>query len=129
MAQFQEDNDSMCDDSDIFDNVVMAENRCQAAGFEEGFQKGEELGREQGLTMGIEKGRQIGDELGFYFGFIVTWRAVLKNKPEDDKNVTRPLKIIESLISIIQELPKEEPNSVKYWDIVQKIRSKFKQVI
>ncbi|XP_003725769.1 protein LTO1 homolog [Strongylocentrotus purpuratus] len=128
MARFQEDNDSMCDEDDIFDSVVMAEERCQAAGYEDGFKKGQELGREQGLVMGMEKGGQIGDELGFYFGFIVTWRALLKNKPDGDKDVPRPLKIIESLIDIIKELPQEEPNSVKYWDIIQKIRAKFKQV-
>ena len=63
--------------------------RCQTAGFEEGFKKGEELGREQGLIMGKEKGEQIGDELGFYFGFIITWRALLKNRPDGDKGSAR----------------------------------------
>ncbi|XP_071496699.1 protein LTO1 homolog [Diadema antillarum] len=128
MAELPGEADPILDNEDIFEGVVMADERCHERGYEEGFKKGKELGQAQGFEMGKAKGQQVGDEIGFYLGFAVTWKAFMEHRVDEDPSAKRCLKALEGLVAAMDKLPTDEPNSVKYWDTVQKIRSKFKQV-
>ncbi|XP_038071516.1 protein LTO1 homolog [Patiria miniata] len=113
-------------DEDIFDSIVMAEERFHEEGFSEGFAAGKIAGDQEGFKMGQVKGRQIGSEYGFYLGFVATWLQLVKEDPGlAKKNV---VKTLDALNAMLASFKVNDINNESYWDDLKKIRDKFKQV-
>ncbi|XP_022079139.1 oral cancer-overexpressed protein 1 homolog [Acanthaster planci] len=112
---------------DIFDDVVMAEERFQEEGYREGFAAGKRAGEQEGFKMGQIKGREIGSEYGFYLGFVAMWLWLVK----EDAGLARAktVKALETLHAMLASFKVEDVTSESYWDDFRQIRDKFKQVV
>ncbi|XP_069713523.1 protein LTO1 homolog isoform X2 [Phaenicophaeus curvirostris] len=112
--------------SDMFDEIVMAEERFRGEGYQEGYAEGSQLGAVEGRRYGSLHGAKIGSEIGCYLGFALTWQCLLQ-KCRDEKN-SKKIKALDSLIGMIQKFPYEDPMYDKLQEDLEKIRGKFKQV-
>lgn len=112
--------------SDMFDEIVMAEDRFHGEGYQEGYAEGSHAGAAEGRRCGALHGAKIGSEIGSYLGFALTWQHLLP-KCTDEKN-SKKMRALDSLIGMIQKFPYEDPTYEKLQDDLEKIRGKFKQV-
>ncbi|KAM6274357.1 protein LTO1 homolog isoform 1-T6 [Porphyrio hochstetteri] len=112
--------------SDMFDEIVMAEERFHGEGYQEGYAEGSHVGVIEGRRYGSLHGAKIGSEIGCYLGFALTWQCLLQ-KCMDEKN-SKKIRVLDSLIGMIQKFPYEDPTYDKLQEDLEKIRGKFKQV-
>ncbi|XP_072195364.1 protein LTO1 homolog isoform X2 [Excalfactoria chinensis] len=111
--------------SDMFDEIVMAEDRFHGEGYQEGHAEGSRAGAAEGRRCGSLYGAKIGSEIGSYLGFALTWQHLLP-KCTDEKN-SKKMKALDSLIGMIQKFPYDDPTYEKLQEDLEKIRGKFKQ--
>ncbi|XP_072719704.1 protein LTO1 homolog isoform X2 [Ciconia boyciana] len=111
--------------SDMFDEIVMAEERFHGKGYQEGYAEGSHVGAVEGRRYGSLHGAKIGSEIGCYLGFALTWQCLLP-KCTDEKN-SKKIRALDSLIGMIQKFPYEDPTYDKLQEDLEKIRGKFKQ--
>uniref|UniRef100_A0A8D2NPX8 Essential protein Yae1 N-terminal domain-containing protein n=1 Tax=Zosterops lateralis melanops TaxID=1220523 RepID=A0A8D2NPX8_ZOSLA len=111
--------------ADLFDGIVMAEQRFHGEGFQEGLAEGSHAGLAEGRRHGALHGARVGSEIGCYHGFALTWHCLLQ-KSTDEKN-RKKIKALDSLIGMIQKFPYEDPTYDKLQEDLEKIRGKFKQ--
>ncbi|NXN95649.1 ORAV1 protein, partial [Rhinopomastus cyanomelas] len=112
--------------SDLFDDIVMAEERFHGEGYQEGYEEGSHIGAAEGRRYGSLHGAKIGSEIGCYLGFALTWQCLLQ-KSTDEKS-SKKMKALDSLIVLIQQFPYEDPTYNKLQEDLDKIRGKYKQV-
>ncbi|GAB1605514.1 protein LTO1 homolog [Argonauta hians] len=97
--------EKLCDnseDGDIFDSVVMQEERCVAAAFSAGLRHGTEKGQQNGAELGRSMGCDVGNEVGFLNGFVSTWLTLLDNSPDTKPRIYRALTSLQSLLDKYQ---------------------------
>ncbi|KAL9851081.1 protein LTO1 homolog isoform 1-T1 [Geothlypis trichas] len=111
--------------ADLFDGIVMAEQRFHGEGYQEGLAEGSHAGMDEGRRHGALHGARMGSEIGCYLGFALTWHCLLQ-KCTDPKN-SKKLRALDSLIGMIQKFPYEDPTYDKLQEDLEKIRGKFKQ--
>lgn len=111
---------------DLFDAVVMADERFHEEGYQEGYADGSDLGLEEGRQLGMAQGARIGSEIGCYRGFACAWRCLLDSgAPEKD---SRKRKVLEALMEMIQTFPYDDPTYEKLHEDLDRIRGKFRQL-
>ncbi|XP_056348115.1 protein LTO1 homolog isoform X1 [Oenanthe melanoleuca] len=113
--------------ADLFDGIVMAEQRFHGEGYQEGLAEGSHAGMAEGRMYGAFHGARIGSEIGCYLGFALTWHCLLQ-KCTDEKN-SKKIKALDSLIGMIQKFPYEDPTYDKLQEDLERIRGKFKQTL
>ncbi|NWS39702.1 ORAV1 protein, partial [Probosciger aterrimus] len=111
---------------DMFEEIVMAEERFHGEGYQEGYAEGSHVGVVEGRRYGSLYGAKVGSEIGCYLGFALTWQCLLQ-KCTDEKN-SKKIRALDSLIRMIQKFPYEDPTYDKLQEDLGKIRGKFKQV-
>ncbi|XP_044922175.1 protein LTO1 homolog isoform X1 [Mustela nigripes] len=67
----------MAGSQDMFDAIVMADERFHGEGYQEGYEEGSSLGLIEGRQHGTLHGARIGSEIGCYQGFAFAWRCLL----------------------------------------------------
>ncbi|XP_040495519.1 protein LTO1 homolog isoform X3 [Ursus maritimus] len=67
----------MAGSQDMFDAIVMADERFHGEGYQEGYEEGNSLGIIEGRQYGTLHGAKIGSEIGCYQGFASAWRCLL----------------------------------------------------
>ncbi|XP_045433412.1 protein LTO1 homolog isoform X1 [Pipistrellus kuhlii] len=68
---------AMAEGQDLFDAIVMADDRFRGEGYQEGYEEGSGLGIIEGRQHGTVYGAKIGSEIGCYQGFAFAWRYLL----------------------------------------------------
>ncbi|XP_075829048.1 protein LTO1 homolog isoform X1 [Microtus pennsylvanicus] len=68
---------AMAVEQDMFDAVVMADERFHGEGYQEGYEEGSSLGIVEGRQYGTLQGAKIGSEIGCYRGFALAWKCLL----------------------------------------------------
>ncbi|KAB1251673.1 Protein LTO1-like protein [Camelus dromedarius] len=116
----------MAGTQDMFDAIVMADERFHGEGYQEGYEEGSSLGIIEGRQHGTLHGAKIGSEIGCYQGFAFAWRGLLHSCATEKDS--KKLKVLESLIGMIQKFPYDDPTYDKLHEDLDKIRGKFKQV-
>ncbi|KAG9469459.1 hypothetical protein GDO78_020471 [Eleutherodactylus coqui] len=111
---------------DLFEGIVMCEERYHGEGYEEGFAEGNHVGETEGKQYGALYGARAGSELGCYLGFASTWRLLLS--PNTDEKQSKKIKTLDSLIKMIQSFPTDDPTNDKLQDELSRIRGKVKQL-
>ncbi|KAM6943280.1 protein LTO1 homolog [Xenentodon cancila] len=111
---------------DLFDSILLADERFRGEGYQEGFEKGTRRGLQDGRRHGACHGAKLSSEISFYYGFAITWKCLLQHKT-DDKSRKR-LKVLEALLGLIQVSDLDDPQSAKLQDDMEKLRAKFRQV-
>uniref|UniRef100_A0AAY5KRW4 Essential protein Yae1 N-terminal domain-containing protein n=1 Tax=Esox lucius TaxID=8010 RepID=A0AAY5KRW4_ESOLU len=104
---------------DLFDCIVMADDRFHVEGYREGFNEGTRQGMIDGRKHGASHGAKLSMEVSFYYGFGITWKCLLQN------NATL---IKQSLLGLIQKFPHKDPQFENLQEDMEKVRAKFRQV-
>ncbi|KAL4642028.1 oral cancer-overexpressed protein 1 isoform X1 [Arapaima gigas] len=117
---------SGCKSEDLFDSIVMADDRYRCEGFQEGFEEGTRQGLIEGRNHGATHGARLSAELSFYYGFAFTWKCIFQNNPET--KTRKKLKALEALLALIQSFPHDDPQYGNLQEDVTKVRAKFRQV-
>nr|XP_019611227.1 PREDICTED: oral cancer-overexpressed protein 1 isoform X1 [Rhinolophus sinicus] len=116
----------MAGEQDLFDAIVMADDRFHGEGYQEGYEEGSSLGIIEGRQHGALHGAKIGSEIGCYQGFAFAWRCLLHGRATEKDS--KKLKVLESLIGMIQKFPYDDPTYAKLHDDLDRIRGRFKQL-
>ncbi|XP_064779130.1 protein LTO1 homolog isoform X1 [Oncorhynchus masou masou] len=111
---------------DLFDCILMADDRFRVEGYREGFGEGTRQGMIDGRKHGASHGAKLSMEVSFYYGFGITWKCLLQNNT--DVKARKRLKVLESLLGLIQKFPHEEPQYEHLQEDMEKVRAKFRQV-
>ncbi|KAK9972571.1 hypothetical protein ABG768_025866 [Culter alburnus] len=111
---------------DLFDSIIMADNRFHVEGYQEGFEEGTRQGTFEGQNHGRLHGAKLSAEVSFYYGFALAWKCLLQNN--SDVKSRKRLKAMESLIGVIQKFPYEDPHYEKLQEDMERVRAKFRQV-
>ncbi|KAF7647880.1 hypothetical protein LDENG_00165220 [Lucifuga dentata] len=114
------------ENEDIFDSIVMADERFRGEGYRDGYEKGIQRGMQDGRRHGASHGAKLWSEISFYYGFATTWKCFLQHNT--DAKSRKRLKVLDSLLSLIQSSPYDDPHSVKLRDDMEKLRAKFRQI-
>ncbi|XP_069919877.1 protein LTO1 homolog isoform X2 [Oryctolagus cuniculus] len=138
----------MAGSEDVFDAIVMADERFHGQGYREGFEDGSSLGVREGRRHGAAQGARIGAEIGCYRGFALAWRHLLRGCAAEDSvgapvgvgqaagmvdrrgSVPRGRKrrVLESLIGLLQQFPYDDPAYERLQEDLDRIRGKFRQL-
>ncbi|XP_028812504.1 protein LTO1 homolog [Denticeps clupeoides] len=117
---------SMTDENDdLFDSVLMADDRFRIEGYREGFEEGTRRGMIEGHNHGMIHGAKLSSEVSFYYGFAMTWKYLLQKNTHG--KARKRLKAVEVLGDLIQKFP-HEPQHENLQEDVERIRAKFRQV-
>lgn len=111
---------------DLFDSIVMADERFRGVGYREGFEKGTRRGLQDGRRHGASHGAMLSTEISFYYGFAVTWTCLIRHNT--DVKSRKRMKALESLLGLIQNPTHDDPQSERLQEDVGKLRAKFRQV-
>uniref|UniRef100_A0A3Q3XCK3 Essential protein Yae1 N-terminal domain-containing protein n=1 Tax=Mola mola TaxID=94237 RepID=A0A3Q3XCK3_MOLML len=111
---------------DLFDGIVMADERFRGEGYREGFERGTHRGLQDGRRHGASHGAQLSTEISFYYGFSITWKCILQHKT--DMKSRKRMKALQSLLDMIQNSPHDDPHSSTLQEDMDKLRAKFRQV-
>lgn len=111
---------------DMFDSIVMADERFRGEGYREGFERGSRRGLQDGRRHGASHGAKLSSEISFYHGFALTWKCLLLH--QTDVKSRKRMKALESLLGLIQNSPHDDPQSAKLQEDMEKLRAKFRQV-
>ncbi|XP_071382339.1 protein LTO1 homolog isoform X1 [Centroberyx affinis] len=111
---------------DLFDSVLMSDNRLYQEGYREGFERGTRRGLRDGRLHGSSHGATMSTEISFYYGFAIAWKCILQDST--DAKSRKRVKALEALLALIQKSPLENPQSPKLQEDIEKLRAKFRQV-
>ncbi|XP_031244909.1 protein LTO1 homolog isoform X2 [Mastomys coucha] len=111
---------AMAVEQDMFDAVVMADERFHGEGYQEGYEEGSSLGIIEGKQYGMLHGAKIGSEIGCYRGFALAWKCLLHNGASEKD---RKMKVVEALIELLQGFPYDDPTYEKLHEDLDRIRA------
>ncbi|KAM9318942.1 protein LTO1 homolog [Pholidichthys leucotaenia] len=111
---------------ELFDSIVLAEERFRGQGFQEGFKKGTQQGLRDGRKHGASHGACLSSERSFYYGFAVTWKCLLHHNP--DVKLRKRVKALDALLVLVHTCPLHDPQSAQLQEHMEKLRAKFRQV-
>ncbi|XP_011485329.1 oral cancer-overexpressed protein 1 isoform X3 [Oryzias latipes] len=112
---------------DLFDSIILADEKFRGEGYQEGFEKGTRRGLQDGRRHGASHGAKLSSEISFYYGFAVTWKCLLQQST-DDKSSRKRVKALDAVLALIQNCNLDDPQSEKLQDETEKLRAKFRQV-
>jgi len=103
------------DINDLFDDIVLTEEKEARLGYEEGLKDGQEQGNEEGYKLGYAQGVSLGEELGKILGQVVAQQQL--------KHTDKVRRSLEQLRSLIEEFPRTNDPQADIVGAVQDIRS------
>uniref|UniRef100_A0A8D1FS12 LTO1 maturation factor of ABCE1 n=1 Tax=Sus scrofa TaxID=9823 RepID=A0A8D1FS12_PIG len=106
--------------------LLLLWGRFHGEGYQEGYEEGSGLGLIEGRQHGTFHGAKIGSEIGCYQGFAFAWRCLLHSCATEKDS--KKMKVLESLIGMIQKFPYDDPTYDKLHEDLDRIRGKFKQL-
>lgn len=125
------------DINEVFDSILLSEERISEEGYKKGLQAGVSEGNLEAyhlgkhprsqenlskrLLLGFHRGAEIGAELGFYLG-------VLENSKIPSPINEKVSHLITQLKSIIESFPKVNCDTVDLFDSLNTIRTQFKKL-
>lgn len=108
------------DINEVFDNIVLTEEKLSQKSYEEGFQEGIIQGNLEGYKLGYAKGVELGEELGNYYGL-----ALINLNSTKSEKIQKHLQL---LIKRIDEFPKINDPEKDLIGEIQEIRTQFKKI-
>ncbi|KAJ8928391.1 hypothetical protein NQ314_019056, partial [Rhamnusium bicolor] len=100
------------DINDIFDDILLSEEKVIEESYKEGFQIGIAKGNPEGYHLGYHRGAELGAEIGYYVGVTESYLQYLKNS-----NISEKLfKSLETLKVLLDNFPRHNAEDV---DIIE----------
>ncbi|XP_028257640.1 protein LTO1 homolog [Parambassis ranga] len=112
--------------SDLFDSILLADERFRGEGYQEGFERGAHQGLQNGRRHGASHGARLYSEISFYYGFAITWKCLLQRNV--DAKSRKRVKVLEFLLRLIQNFPLDDLQSSRLQEDTENLRTKFRQV-
>lgn len=116
------------DINDVFDNLVMSEDRQSQQGYQEGFSKGRSEENIEAYHLGYHRGAEVGAELGYYLGIINTYA---ENEDEMIYNAVKDKSLIHDINKLeidITNFPTTNSNIFDINEGLESIRALFKKI-
>lgn len=115
---------------DPFDSIVLAEERTYRQAYEEGLLAGRAKAEREGRATGMVRGAALGQELGYYWGLLLASKVACINS--SNKKTDRAAKEISRLVDMLESIAARadivDPADQAFFDEVDHVRAKFKQV-
>lgn len=108
------------DINDLFDDIVLTEEKHARQGYDEGLADGQEQGNEEGYRLGYAQGVQLGEELGKILGQVVAQQQL--NHTEKVK------RSLEQLRGLIEEFPRTNDPEADIIGAVETIRNTHRRL-
>ncbi|XP_030372274.1 protein LTO1 homolog [Scaptodrosophila lebanonensis] len=104
------------DINDLFDDIVLTEEKHARLGFEEGLKDGLEQGNEEGYKLGYAQGVELGNEIGTIYGQVLAQLQV--------PHTSKVQRTLEQLRALIDQFPRTNDPEADIIGAVEQIRSK-----
>ncbi len=117
-----QENQSEVDINDVFDDIVLIEEKLTAQGYSEGFKDGQSSGNSEGFHLGYHRGSELGAELGYYYG--ITTFYLNNNRVEKDSKVAG---ILVTLKGLLEQFPQTNDENCDIFELANGIRSTFRK--
>ena len=121
MLEQQQDSKIERDINDIFDDIILSEERLVEKGYQEGFAEGCVQGNADGYRLGFAQGLQLGEELAEIYGLVVALQL-------QNKHTAKVKHCMEQLKLLIEEFPKENDPEADIIGLVEQIRNLYKRL-
>ncbi|EDW77072.1 uncharacterized protein Dwil_GK22173 [Drosophila willistoni] len=108
------------DINDLFDDIVLTEEKHARLGYNEGWSEGQAQGNSEGYKLGYAQGVQLGEELGSIYGEVVAHQQL----PHTDK-VKRSL---QQLRLLIEQFPRTNDEKADIIGAVEVIRNTHRRL-
>ncbi|KAL9918558.1 uncharacterized protein ACN427_000836 [Glossina fuscipes fuscipes] len=108
------------DFNDLLDDIVLIEENCAAAGYQEGFSIGCKKGNEEGYRLGYKQGLALGNELAEIYGKIVALQQV--------QHTERVRRALNQLREAINKFPRENQSDADIIGSLENIRLLYKKL-
>ncbi|XP_065338074.1 protein LTO1 homolog [Cloeon dipterum] len=113
------DHEEEKDINEIFDSIVMLEQKVASDGYREGYEKGQQDGTEEGYRLGHQHGMILGTELGFYRGIAT---AMVKTSTE-----SKGVDAMKNVIDLLDNFPVVVTKDMDINEEVNKVRSAYRK--
>lgn len=121
MLEEQQDSKTERDINDIFDDIILSEERLVEKGYQEGFAEGCQQGNADSYRLGFAQGLQLGEELAEIYGLVVALQL--------QTNHTAKVKhCMEQLKLLIDIFPQENDPETDIIGLVEQIRNLYKRL-
>lgn len=108
------------DINDLFDDIVLTEEKHARQGYEEGISDGCAQGNQEGYQLGYAQGVQLGEELGSIYGEVVAHQQL----PHTDK----VLRTLQQLRTLIEQFPRTNDPEADIIGTVELIRNTHRRL-
>ncbi|XP_044739369.1 protein LTO1 homolog isoform X1 [Chrysoperla carnea] len=126
-SQFTQINNEDMDEvdiNDVFDDLVLSEDRGNQTAYNIGYNTGKTDGNIEAYHFGYHRGTEIGTELGYYFGIIKIYQTSTAFHETTDETLIRD---VHTIISYIESIP-SNVNFEQLIETIEKIRALFKKI-
>lgn len=108
------------DINDLFDDIVLTEEKQARLGYEEGLTDGQEQGNEEGYKLGYAQGVQLGEELGRILGQVVAEQQL--------KHTEKVRRSLDQLRTLIEQFPRTNDPEADIVGAVENIRNSHRRL-
>lgn len=108
------------DVNDIFDDIVLSEDRINEEGYQKGLADGKSIGNTDGYHLGYHRGAEIGAELGYYYG-------TLNSYSNRKTNTEKQQQSIEAILKSIDEYPRTNNEEADILGLADRIRAMYRK--
>ncbi|XP_047104910.1 protein LTO1 homolog [Schistocerca piceifrons] len=112
------------DINDVFESLLLSEEKLSAEGFQEGLKKGSVDGLCEGFHLGYHRGAEIGAEIGFYKGVIQAWLIISRTPGNNFKGE----KDLEKFMELCRSFPTSNSENEDILDLLSYIRAKYRKL-
>ncbi|XP_065081601.1 protein LTO1 homolog [Ochlerotatus camptorhynchus] len=115
------------DINDVFDDLLLVEERLSEESYQRGLQVGAEQGNVDAYHFGYHRGAEIGAELGFYYGVLCA-QENSTGKGTEETTPTKGYILLTELKKEIEEFPTFNDLEVDLLERLVKLRNKYKKL-
>lgn len=115
------------DINDVFDDLLLVEERLSEESYQHGLQEGAEQGNVDAYHFGYHRGAEIGAELGFYYGVLCAQQNSAQTETKDTP-LTKGAILLTELKKEIEEFPTFNDLEVDLLERLVKLRNKYKKL-
>ncbi|XP_030554361.1 protein LTO1 homolog [Drosophila novamexicana] len=108
------------DINDLFDEIVLTEEKHARLGYSEGISDGRAQGNQEGYQLGYAQGVQLGEELGAIYGQVVAQQQLPHTK--------KLLRTLQQLRELIEQFPRNNNPEADIIGAVEQIRTTHRRL-